>query len=93
MSVGTLQETKWFGDGIYEVDDSVLLTAGHPAPAVGAPLHRVEDVALVPDCPGLAAWKHGGLHGAQNFYQLVWSLRDTLVSCMLCPAVCTNSSC
>ena len=38
----------------------MLLTAGHPAPAVGAPVHRGEGVALVVDGPGLAAWNHGG---------------------------------
>ena len=40
MSVGALQETKWFGDEIYKVDGSMLLTAGHPTPAVGAPVQQ-----------------------------------------------------
>ena len=37
---------------------SVLLTAGQPSPAEGAPVQR-EGVALVLDGPGLAAWMCG----------------------------------
>ena len=54
MSVGALHETKWFGNGVYEVDSSMLLTAGCPTPAVGAPVHRGEGVAIILDDPGLA---------------------------------------
>ena len=37
----------------------MLLTAGCPAPVVGAPVHRDEGVALVLNCPGLGAQKCG----------------------------------
>ena len=30
MSVAALQETKWFGDEMYEVEYSVVLTFGRP---------------------------------------------------------------
>jgi len=60
VSVGALQETKWFGDEVYEVNGSVLLTAGRPSPAEGMPVVRGEGVALVLDGLGLAAWKRGG---------------------------------
>ena len=33
VSVGALQETKWFGYKVYEVCGSLLLTAGCPSPA------------------------------------------------------------
>ena len=35
VSVGALQETKWFGDAVYEVNGGVLLAAGRPTPADG----------------------------------------------------------
>ena len=54
MSIGALQETKWFGDEVCDLDGSMLLTAGQPAPAVGAPVHTGEGVALVLD--GLEMW-------------------------------------
>ena len=31
--VGALQETKWFGCGLYEVGDSVVLTSGRSTPS------------------------------------------------------------
>ena len=38
VSVGALQETKWFGDNVYEVQGSVVVTAGRPTPADGEPI-------------------------------------------------------
>ena len=60
MSVGALQETKWFGDAVYEVEGGVLLTAGRPTPADGTPIKRGEGIALVLLGPALAAWRCGG---------------------------------
>ena len=60
MSVGALQETKWFVDAVYEVDGGVLLTAGKPTLADGVPIKRGEGVALVLLGPALAAWRCGG---------------------------------
>ena len=33
--VGALQETKWFGNEVYEVTDSVVLTSGRRTPMQG----------------------------------------------------------
>ena len=60
VSVGVLQETKWFGDGVYEVMGSVVLTAGRPTPADGVVVQRGEGVVLVLTGPALAAWMCGG---------------------------------
>ena len=54
--VGALQETKWFGDEVYEVDESVVLTAGRNTPAQGEIVRRGEGVALVLRGLALAGW-------------------------------------
>ena len=50
VSVRALQ---WFGDEVYEVDDSVLMIGGCPAPAgLRSPVHGGEGMELVPAwCP------------------------------------------
>ena len=59
--VADLQETKWFGNAVYRVGGSVVLTAGRPTPeAVGVPRQRGEGVALVFTGPAIAAWRAGG---------------------------------
>ena len=60
VSVGALQETKWFGEAVYEMNGSVLLTAGRPTPADGVPIWRGEGVALVLLGSALVAWRCGG---------------------------------
>ena len=59
VSVGALQETKWFGDAVYEMNGSVLLTAGRPTPVDGVPIQRGEGVALVLLGSALVAWRRG----------------------------------
>ena len=54
--VGALQETKWFGSEIYEVNDSVILTSGRSTPARGEKVQRGEGVALVLRGLALVAW-------------------------------------
>ena len=60
--VAALQETKWFGSGIYHVGDSIVLASGRKIPTVGEPAQRGEGVALVLSSPAVAAWKDGGEH-------------------------------
>ena len=60
VSVGALQETKWFGDNVYEVYGSVVVTAGRPTPADGEPIQQGERIALVLMGSALAAWMRGG---------------------------------
>ena len=38
IKVAALQETKWMGNAVYEVGDSVLLTAGRPVPVPEQPI-------------------------------------------------------
>ena len=45
--VEELQETKWFGSEIYEVNDSVILPSGRSTPAQGETVQRGEGVAQV----------------------------------------------
>ena len=52
VSVGALQETKWFANEVYEVNGNIMLAAGQPSPAEGASVIRGEGVALVLDGPG-----------------------------------------
>ena len=47
VSVAGLQETRWFGNEIYEVGESVVLTAGRPSPKPGQQIQRGEGVAIV----------------------------------------------
>ena len=60
VSMGALQETKWFGDAVYEVNGGVLLAAGRPTLANGVTIQRGEGIALVLLGSALAAWKFGG---------------------------------
>ena len=60
VSVAALQETKWFGNAVYHVDDCVVLAAGHPTPSAGQPKQRGEGTAIVLSGAALEAWKAGG---------------------------------
>ena len=60
VSVAALQETKWFGNAVYHVDDCVVLAAGRPTPSAGQPKQRGEGVAIVLSGAALEAWKAGG---------------------------------
>ena len=56
MSVAALQKTKWFGNEIYKIGSSVVLTAGRDVRGVGQVRQRGEGVAIVL-CG--KAWKAG----------------------------------
>ena len=45
--IAALQETKWYGEGVYRVGRSVVLAAGRPVPRAGAARQRGEGVAIV----------------------------------------------
>ena len=59
MAAG-LQETKWFGNAVYKVGESIVLTAGRPTPQAGQPRQRGEGVAIILSGLAVAAWKRGG---------------------------------
>ena len=58
VTVAALQETKWFGNEVYKVGESLVLTAGRPVPQEDR--QRGEGVALVLRGPAVHAWKAGG---------------------------------
>ena len=62
VTVGALQETEWFGDDVYQVNGSSVLTADRAAPTHGESVQRGESVALVIRSLAVDAWKRGGRH-------------------------------
>ena len=42
ISIAGISETKWFGEGVYEVDGFVLAHSGRPVPADGELVQRNE---------------------------------------------------
>ena len=60
VDVAALQETKWFGSGVYEVGESVVLAAGRPVPGDGVVKQRGEGVAVVLSGVAVSAWKDSG---------------------------------
>ena len=60
VAVTALQETKWFGNNVYSVGRSLVLTSGRPTPDSGA-RQRGEGVALVLRGPAVSCWKAGEL--------------------------------
>ena len=57
IKVAALQETKWFGRNIYNIGESVVLTA---TPQRNEPKQRGEGVAIVLSNEAVKAWKAGG---------------------------------
>ena len=60
VSVAALQETKWYGNDVYRVGESIVLAAGRPVPPPGEHLQRGEGVALVLNCQAVRAWREAG---------------------------------
>ena len=58
--VAALQESKWMGSNMYQVDESVVFATGQQVLGPGEPLHRGEDVALVLNGPAMGAWQEEG---------------------------------
>lgn len=56
---GALHQTKWFGCGVYEVGEGLVLARDKNVPIVGERVH-MGGVALVLRGQALAAWKRGG---------------------------------
>ena len=60
MVVAGLQKTKWFGEGVYRVEKSLVLASGRPVPGGNQIKRRGEGVAIVLTGPAIDAWKDGG---------------------------------
>ena len=57
VDIAALQETKWFGEDVYRVGESVVLAAGRPVPGPGVVRQRGEGVAIVLSGLAVGAWK------------------------------------
>ena len=55
-----IQETKWFGQDVWNVNEYTLLHLGRTLPDDGEPLIRNEGVDIVLDQRATAAWKNAG---------------------------------
>ena len=44
IDIAALQETKWFGEGVYRMGESTVLAAGRPVPRAGVVRQRGEGV-------------------------------------------------
>ena len=60
VSVAALQETKWYGNDVYHVRESIVLAAGHPVTPPGEHFQRGEGVALVLNGQAVRAWREAG---------------------------------
>ena len=61
VKIAALQETKWFGNAVYTVGESVVLAAGRPTPGPVQTKQRGEEgVAIVLMDSALRAWRASG---------------------------------
>ena len=60
IKVAAFQKTKWFGNAVYHVGKSIVLTAGWETPQGCQPRQRGEGVAIVLTHHAVSTWKAGG---------------------------------
>ena len=60
MSVEATQETKWFGNDIWQAEGYTILHSGRPMPSDGENATRKEGVGLALDEKATAAWMAAG---------------------------------
>ena len=93
--VAGLQETRWFGNTVYIVGESIVLAAGRPTPSSGQSRQRGEGVEIVLSGPAIAAWKNGGevwkAHSSQIVTATLQQGRTT--SDRIHTMLCTNFCC
>ena len=97
IPAAVLQETKLFGQAVYCVGKSVVITAGRPTPQPGHSEQRGEGVAVVLSGPAIATWQKGGEQWKTWGSRLIRSpllLEKTfgMLTCafMLCTNVCSK---
>ena len=83
MSVGVLEEIKWFRDAVYEINSGAPLTAGRPTPADGVTIQRGEGVALELLGPALA-WQQT-VEGM--VFKVYFSISGVSWSCWATPCI------
>ena len=59
-AVAGIQETKWFGQDVWNADGYTLLHSGRTLPGDGEPLLRNEGVGIMLDQYATVAWKKAG---------------------------------
>ena len=60
ITVGALQETKWFNNAVYQVGRSIVLTSSRPTPNANEQMLRGEGVAIVLSGEAVKAWVASG---------------------------------
>eukprot|EP00117_Sycon_ciliatum_P000293 scpid101516/ scgid6415/ len=60
IEVAGLQETRWFGEEVYSVGDSAVLSSGRRLPSGDGSFLRGEGIAVVLRGRALRAWRDGG---------------------------------
>ena len=60
VAVAGIQETKWFGQDVWNADGYTLLHSGRTLPRDGEPLLRNKGVGIVLDRHATVAWKNAG---------------------------------
>ena len=99
MVVAALQETKWFGNAVYKVGQSVVhvLTAGREVPGAEVVKQRGEGAAIVLSGPAVSPWMASGskwkawssrLVTATLYGSCEWEKRTSSSALMLCTHHC-----
>ena len=60
MSIGAVQETKWFGCDVWQADGYTLLHSGRPLPGNSENAVRKEGVRILIDERATKAWRAAG---------------------------------
>jgi len=71
VAVAGIQETKWFGQDVWDADGYTLLHSGHTLLGDGEPLLKNTGVGIVLDQRATAAWKNAGECWEVVSYQIV----------------------
>ena len=60
MSITGVSETKWFGQGVYDVDGFLMVHSGRPVPGDSDLVIRNEGVGIIMSPNVAAAWRKSG---------------------------------
>lgn len=83
IEVAGLQESYWFGQEAYVVEDAIVLSSGRPVPPKEGPFRRGEGVAIVLRGRARRAWEFGGSQ---------WKAVSSRIVMAKFPLSCSNSS-
>ena len=60
MEVANFEEMRWFGDALYQVENTMVLSSGRSVLMDGKNFRRAEGVTIVIHRCALVAWRAGG---------------------------------